>query len=224
MLEILGAVLPNAVAVAISPVPIIAVILMLMSPRSVQLGLGFLLGWFVGILVAVTVFTLLAGVIPEPAETGEGQPVIGVIQLILGLALLALAVKQWRGRPVAGTEPELPAWMSKIDTMGMPAAIGLAFALAAVNPKNLLVSAAAGSAIGRSGVEFAAATAVIGTFTLIAALSVGVPVVLALVAPAKAAEVLAGIRTWLTINNATIMAVVMALLGAQVIGKGLGSF
>ncbi|WP_269451932.1 GAP family protein [Tessaracoccus coleopterorum] len=138
--------------------------------------------------------------------------------------MLALAVRQWRGRPEAGTEPQLPAWMSKIDTMGLPAAVGLAFALAAVNPKNLLVSAAAGSTIGRSGVETATAIAIGAVFTVIAALSVAVPVVLALAAPAKAATALAALRTWLTINNATIMAVVMALLGAQVIGKGLGSF
>lgn len=61
MLEVLGSVLPTAVGIAISPIPLIAVILMLMSPRPRQLGLGFLVGWLLGVLVATTAFTLLAG-------------------------------------------------------------------------------------------------------------------------------------------------------------------
>lgn len=224
MIEVLGAVLPNAVAIAISPLPIIAVILMLMTPRAKQLGLGFLLGWFVGILVAVGAFTLLAGVIPEPDSSGGSQPIMGVIQLVLGALLALLAIKQWRSRPGPDDEPELPAWMSKIDAMKLPAVVGLAFALAAVNPKNLLVAAAAGGTIGRSELPLATLLVLALIFTLIAALSVAVPVVFAVVAPKKAATVLTGIRTWLTANNATIMTVVLAVLAAQVLGKGLASF
>lgn len=224
MVEILGTVLPNAVAIAISPLPIIAVILMLMTARSKQLGLGFLLGWVVGIFVAITAFALLAGVIPEPDSAGGSQPVMGVIQLVLGALLLLLALKQWRSRPGPDDEPELPAWMSKIDAMKVPAVIVLAFALAAVNPKNLLVAAAAGGTIGRSGLPLGTVLVMTLVFTLIAALSVAVPVVFAVSAPKKAATVLTGIRTWLTANNATIMTVVLALLAAQVIGKGIGSF
>lgn len=224
MLEVLGSVLPNAVAIAISPLPIIAVILMLMSPRAGKMGLGFLLGWIAGIAVAVTAFTLLAGVIPEPDADKGAQPIVAVIQVVLGVLLVLLGVKQWRSRPAPGEEGELPAWMTKIDTMGIGAVVGIGFALAAVNPKNLLAAAAAGTVVGRAGLGGGAMTWTLVLFTLVAAATVLVPVLIALLAPSRAATVLAGVRTWLASNNAAIMTVVFFLLGAQVIGKGLGNF
>lgn len=224
MNEVLGTILPNAVAIAISPVPIIAVILMLMSPRPKQLGLAFLTGWFVGVLVATTVVTLLAGVIPEPDTSGGSQPIIGAIQLTLGVLLLLLGIKQWRSRPAPGTEAKLPAWMSKIDSMGALAALALAFALAAVNPKNLLVAAAAGTVIGRAAFDIGGTVVAILCFTVVAALTVAIPVLLAVVAPQQAKPVLENIRVWLAANNAAIMTVVLFVLGASVIGKGISSF
>lgn len=224
MLEVLGSTLANAVAIAISPLPIIAVILLLMSPRAKRVGPAFLLGWIVGILLVTTVTTLLAGVIPEPSETEGSQPVIGVIQLVLGALLLLLGVRQWRSRPAPGEEGELPAWMSKLDSMKVPAVAGLALALAAANPKNLLLAAAAGTVIGRGGLGVGAVAVVIVIFTVVAAISVLVPVVIAVSAPKKAAAVLSNLRTWLGANNAVIMTVVFLILGAQIIGKGLGNF
>jgi Sap, sulfolipid-1-addressing protein len=55
---VLGDLLPLAVGVAVSPVPIIAVILMLLAPRAGAASVGFAIGWVLGI-VAVTVVTLL---------------------------------------------------------------------------------------------------------------------------------------------------------------------
>lgn len=224
MIQVLGETLPFAITIAISPVPIIATILMLMSPRPKPLGLGFLIGWIVGIVVATTVFTLLAGIIPEKSESTEPQPIAGTIQLVLGVLLLLMAVKQWRSRPKPGEQAALPQWMAAIDTMKPPAVLGLGFLLAALNPKNLMMAAAAGMALGRAGLGVGEASLALLIFTLIAGVSVIVPVVLYLVAPDKATGILDNIRAWLTANNATIMMVVLLVLGAQLVGKGLGSF
>lgn len=221
---VLGDTLPFAVTVAISPVPIIATILLLMSPRPKPLGLGFLAGWVAGIAVAVGVFTLLAGAIPEKADDPGPQPIVGSIQLLFGLALLLLAVKQWRSRPKPGEVAQLPKWMAAIDTMKPGAALGLAFLLAAVNPKNLLMAAAAGVSIGHAALGTGPTLLAVLTFIVIAVLSVVAPVVIYLAAPSKAAGMLDHVRIWLTANNATIMMVVMLVLGVQLLGKGIGSF
>lgn len=224
MNEVIGQTLPFALAIAISPMPIIAVILMLMSPRPKPMGLAFLLGWLAGITVAVGLFTLLAGIIPEKPESADPEPIRGSIQLVLGLLLGLLAVKQWRSRPKAGDVAKLPAWMAAIDTMKPPAALGLAALLAAVNPKNLLMAAAAGLAVGHSALGAGGKMSAVAIVVVVAALSVAAPVVVYLLAPGKAAAVLDDIRSWLTANNAAIMMVVMAVLGVSLIGKGLGSF
>ena len=62
---VIGEILPLAVGIAISPIPIIAVILMLLSPRAKGASVGFMIGWVVGIIVAVVMFTLLSSVIPQ---------------------------------------------------------------------------------------------------------------------------------------------------------------
>lgn len=219
----IGETLPFAVAIAISPIPIIATILLLMSERARALGLSFLGGWVVGIAFATTLFTLLAGVIPAQDDAGA-KPVVGVIQLVLGLALLLLAVKQWRSRPQAGEEPELPGWMAKIQTMKPLPVAGFAFMLAAVNPKNILMAVAAGTIIGQAGLSGGAGAATIAVFVVIAALSVGAPVAAYLVAPERAAGALDQLRLWLIANNATIMSVVLVLLGVQMLGKSIASF
>src|SRR5689334_8485021 len=59
--QVVGDLLPLAVGVAISPIPIIAVILMLLAPKAGGTSAGFLIGWVAGIAVATTAFLLLAG-------------------------------------------------------------------------------------------------------------------------------------------------------------------
>jgi len=63
--DVIGDLLPLALGIAISPIPIIAAILMLLSPKARTTSVGFLLGWIIGIVVAVVAFTLLSSILPE---------------------------------------------------------------------------------------------------------------------------------------------------------------
>ena len=49
MNSVIGEILPLAIAVAISPIPIIAAVLMLLSPRARVTSVAFLLGWILGV-------------------------------------------------------------------------------------------------------------------------------------------------------------------------------
>jgi threonine/homoserine/homoserine lactone efflux protein len=221
--SVIGDILPLAVGIAISPIPIIAAILMLLSPKAKGTSVGFLLGWVIGIVVAVVVFTLLASVLPEQ-DPDAAKPVSGVIKIVLGVLLLLLAIRLWRSRPKPGEEPPLPKWMSAIDDMNAGRGFGLGFLLSAVNPKNLIMAAGAGITIGTGGLTVGEDVIAILVFTLIAASSVAVPVIAYLVASARMAGPLESLRTWLVHNNATVMAVLLLVIGVVVIGKGIGSF
>ena len=174
--SVIGEVLPLAVGIAISPIPIIAAVLMLLSPRARTTSLAFLVGWVLGIGVAVVVFTWLSSVLPEQDSSGS-SPVSGVIKIALGGLLLLLSIKQWRGRPADGAKPELPKWMAAIDSMTAGKALGLAFLLAAVNPKNLLLAISAAVIIGGAGLSLGQSIVVIVIFVVLAASTVLVPVV-----------------------------------------------
>ncbi|MGN6125289.1 MAG: GAP family protein [Humibacter sp.] len=220
---LIGTTLPLAIGIAISPVPVIAAILMLLSPKAKSTGVGFLLGWVIGITVAVVVFTLLSSVLPA-SNPDATKPIIGVIDIVLGVLLLLIGIRQWRSRPGPGEEPKLPAWMMAIDTMTAARGFVLGLVLSAVNPKNLLLAVAAGLAIGSSSVVAWQQVIAIIIFVLIASCTIVVPVVAYLVASKAMRGPLDNLRLWLAANNATIMAVLMFVIGFVVIGKGIGQF
>jgi threonine/homoserine/homoserine lactone efflux protein len=221
--EVIGDILPLALGITISPVPIITAILMLLSPKAKGTSVGFLLGWVLGIVVALTVFIGLASVI-TPGDPNQPQPLAGVIKLALGSLMLAIAVKQWRSRPVGDAEPALPTWMAAIDQLTAAKGFGLGFLLSAVNPKNLLMAAAAGMTIGSAGLSVGSIALSVVVFTVIAAASVAVPVIGYLAASAAMAAPLESLRTWLVHNNATVMAVLLLVIGVTMLGKGIASF
>jgi hypothetical protein len=219
---VIGGILPLAVGIAISPIPIIAVILMLLSPRAKVTSVGFLTGWLLGIIVGIVVFTLLSAVIPQRSD--GGSIAAGVIKIILGVLLLVLALRQWRARPTEGEQPSLPNWIPAIDSMTAGKALGLAFLLAAGNPKNLLLAASAGLIVGGAGLALGSTAIVIIIFVVVAACTVIVPVIGYLIVAARLAEPLDKLRGWLVENNATIMSVLLLIIGVAVIGKGLAHF
>src|SRR5690348_4017378 len=95
--QAIGQILPLGVGVAISPVPVIAVVLMLVTPRARTNGPAFVVGWLAGLgIVGVMVLSV------SPSTTSDsGGPAtwVSLVKLLLGLALLAMAAKQWHGRP-----------------------------------------------------------------------------------------------------------------------------
>lgn len=216
----MGELLPLAVGVAISPVPIIAVILMLFAPRAGGTSVGFLLGWVAGIVVATVVFLWLAGI----ADLGGGgsSAAASWIRLLLGVGMLVLAVKQWRDRPRPGAEPALPAWMAAIDRFTPGKALGLGFLLSAVNPKNLAMCVAAGVAIGAASLPGGQQTIAVVVFTVIAACTVAVPVIAFAVAAERMRGPLHRLKAWLLANNSTVMAVLLLVIGVVLVGKGIG--
>ena len=220
---VIGDILPLALGVAISPIPIIAAILMLLSPNAKTTSVGFFVGWTGGVVVAVTAFTLLSALLPDD-DSGAAKPIQGTIKLILGVLLILLAARQWRARPHGDAVPELPKWMSAIDTLTAVKGLGLGFLLSALNPKNLIMAAGAGIAIGAGGLGTGQTVVVIAVFTAIAASTVAVPVIGYLVAADRMAEPLETLRGWLVRENTVVMAVLLLVIGVVMIGQGIASF
>lgn len=214
---LLGELLPLAVGVAISPIPIIAAILMLLSSNAGRASLGFAAGWVAGI-VAVTAVAAAVAQAGDGRHAGEStSPVIAWVKIALGIVLVLLAIRQWRGRG-DGAEP---GWMKAVDQLGTVKAAGLGAALAAANPKNLVLGLAAGATIGGSGQSSGTVIIAVVVFTLIATSTVLGPVLAYTVAGDRMRATLDNLKSWLQTYNAQVMAVVLLVLGAGLAGKGL---
>ena len=219
---VIGDLLPLAVGVAISPIPIIATILMLLAPKAGSTSVGFLIGWVVGIVVATVVFTVIAATAGLDGDSSGPSSTASWIKIVLGALLLLLAVRQWRSRPRPGEDATLPKWMSAIDSFTVPKALGLGFLLSAVNPKNLLMCVAAGTIVGGSTLATGEQAVAVAIYTTLAACTVAVPVVGYLVASERLRAPLEELRVWLQQSNAAVMSVLLLVIGVVLIGKGLG--
>ena len=217
--QAIGNLLPSAVGVALSPVPIIAVILMLGTSRARTTGLAFAIGWVVGLIVVSVVVVLLASG-ADDSDSGTSTAV-DVIKLLFGVLFLVLAVKQWRSRPQPGTEAAPPKWMATIDTFSAGKSLLLGAALSGANPKNLALTLAAAASIAQAGLDGGGTAVAIAVFVVIGSLTVAGPVVFFLVAPRRAAGPLSSIKDFMGAHNAVIMMVVLLVLGAKLIGDGL---
>jgi len=144
--QAIGQVLSFGIGVALSPVPIIAVVLMLATPKGRVNGPAFLVGWIVGLAVVGTIVLLISS---GASASSDGAPAtwVSILKIVLGLLLVLLAIKQWRGRPRGDAEPELPAWMKTIDTFTPVKSAAMAVLLSAINPKNLLLTVGAAAAM-----------------------------------------------------------------------------
>src|SRR4051812_17962707 len=172
MNDAIGQVLSFGVGVALSPLPIIAVVLMLATPRARSNGPAFLLGWLAGLALVGTVVLVVSGGAGATSDDGPATWV-SVLKLVLGALALLMALRQWRGRPRADQAAELPAWMRTIDAFSPAKAFGMALLLSAVNPKNLLLTVAAAAAIAQTGAGTSAQVVALAVFVLIGALGVG---------------------------------------------------
>jgi hypothetical protein len=216
----LGSLLPLAIGIAISPVPIIACILMLFSAKARVNGPAFLIGWVAGItLVTLLVFRLSDAT--GATDEASGPSLGDILILLLGLGAIALGVRQWKGRPKPGEDAAMPAWMQAIDGFSPVKALGFGVLLSALNPKNLGLAVAAGVVIDQATAAGGNAIAMEILFVVIASVSIAVPVIYMLVGGEGAKRTLEGWKAWLGANNAAVMAVLFIVIGAKLVGSGL---
>jgi hypothetical protein len=219
MAEAIGQVLPFAIGVAISPLPIIAVILVLFSERARTNALAFVTGWIVGVTAVVVVAYFIA----DGSDASTDQDASNTtywVKIGLGVVLLLAARRNWR-KDKAGTAAE-PKWMASLDALTPVKAAGLAVLLAAVNPKNLALEIAAGAGVAQiAGLSTGDVVVALVVFVVLACATVIAPVVVYFAGGERATVVLDGWKSWLSQHNAAVMAVLFIVFGAVLIGEGL---
>ncbi|MGW1438634.1 GAP family protein [Streptomyces griseus] len=216
--DAIGQMLPSALGIAISPLPLIAVILMLATPHGRSNGIAFALGWTAA-LGAVTAAVVAAG---SGIDTGGGKPTWSYwLELALGGLFLLLAAKQWRDRTQDGAAAEPPRWMRALDTFTPAKAAGLAAVLVAANPKNLILAVGGAVSVATSPADGDGKTVAAVLMVLIGSLCTLLPLGVYLIGGRESARVLGGWKAWMTAHDTAIMLVLFLVLGAKYVGDAL---
>ncbi|MQS17802.1 GAP family protein [Streptomyces kaniharaensis] len=216
--EAVGSMLASAVGIAISPLPLIAVILMLATPRARTNGPAFTAGW-AGTLATVVAAVVLAG---SGLSSGGGKPTWSYwLKLALGVLFVLLAGKQWHDRPREGHVTAPPAWMRTIDRFTAARSAGLAAVLVVANPKNLVLAVGGAASIAASTASGGDKAVAAALMVLVGSLCTLVPLGVYLLGGDRSTRVLGEWKAWMAAHNVAIMTTVPAVLGAAYVGNAI---
>ncbi|MFF1901380.1 GAP family protein [Streptomyces sp. NPDC058206] len=210
-----------AAGVAISPLPIIAIILILATPRGRLNGLLFTFGWILALSALGAVMLAIAS---PTGASAQNQPAtwVGALKVALGVFLLLFGARLWHRRPKDPSQAQLPKWMSAIDRLTPVKVFGLGLALAALNAKNAPLTIAAGAAIGSAGLPVGEQIASLAIFVLVATLGLLAPLGVFLLGGERAKTTLGNWKDWAAQQNVAVMAVLFFVLGLKLLGDGIG--
>lgn len=216
----IGELLPLAVALALGPLPIIALVLILVSGDARRNGVGFVIGRLTGLAAIVAVTLVIFSLIGDPSfgHRGHPAPATSIARIVIGIALIGLGVRYWLKR----NEPEKPSPIAKhVDGLNFGRAIGMGVLVCVVDPSCIALGLLAGVDIASSKAAIPTAILVAAGFVLLATATVTLPL-LAYLAGGEAAErKIAGVKVWLLSNEKAVMMVLFFVIGAMLVGRGI---
>jgi hypothetical protein len=137
---------------------------------------------------------------------------------VAGGALIALGIYRWLTRH---RSKHAPGWLRAMTSVGPARALVTALVLVVLNAKVLFMCAAAGLAIGTSGLGTTQSWLAVAVFTAVSASSVALPVLAYLVAGERLDEPLNRLKAWMEEQHAALVAIIFVILGLMVLYKGI---
>lgn len=201
-----------ALVMALSPLAVLASVLLLTTERGVRKAGAYAVGWLVavGAVGALTVYAESR----LPGSSGGGTSTTSaVIDLVLGAVLVLWS---FRRRVAANADASGPGWVRRLDDMSPLVAAGFGLFM----PPYAIAVAAVNSILQADGSGGGADVVVpVAVFTVLASLGVIVPVVLAVSSSASEA-ILARWRTWLLGHSNEVLFWMLLVIGAYLAAKG----
>jgi hypothetical protein len=216
----LGDVLPLALTVAIVPVSIITLTVLLLSRHPRSNAIAFTGGRILGLTVVVGAALFLGAGESVAAHKGS-SPVGSVLKVLVGILLVVAGVRRWRRHRKESGEPSLPGWMRRLDEATTALSLIAGFLISVLEPLTLALAIEAGLSIAHADLPLVSALTVLAVFVLVATVT-NTAILLVYLAGATWAEPkLAAARGWITAHHEKVSIVVLCLLGAVLVGKGL---
>ncbi|MCH9668901.1 MAG: GAP family protein [Actinomycetia bacterium] len=208
--------IPLGLVVALSPLSIIPAVLVLHTPRPKATGLAFMAGWLAG-LAALTALFLTASDLA--GGLGKSPPSwASWLRIVVGIALILFGVYRWATRKKS---EHMPGWMTKIGNLTPTKAAVTGAVLTAANVKVLLICAAAGLAIGSSGLGAPNVWFAEAWYVAVAGSTVALPILGYAVSGDRLDPALMRLKDWMERQHAVLIAAILVVIGLLVLYKGI---
>ncbi len=217
----MGTLVPEVAALGLavaftSPISVVTVIVLLSMPSGRRRALAFLCGWLIAIAVigALMVFVLHGQDFASKSSTPSRAA--SALEVLLGSLLLIWAVVAYRRREPSKGGQSTPKWLDRIEQTHWLLAVAVGAIMLSYG-----LSLAAASEILKANVSRPDAGVAVAVFALTSILTVAAPIVVALVAPDRAAQRLEAWKAWLLGNSRAVALVVLMIVAAFLIVRGI---
>ena len=206
-------------ALLLSPSRSVAALLILLSPSGTARGVIYGLGRLVGVALVAVLVSLLTEVI----TVESGSPLVSAsLRIALGVALLGFAVVKWLRRPKTNEKmSRCPCGWRRWKVCRRLARRDWASCCRSRTRRSSPSQSAPDSPSVEQGCRGPAVSLAL-CYTVIACLTVIVPIAAFVVDRDRMVGPLGRARGWLVQNNDTIMSVVFVVIGSMLIGAGVG--
>jgi hypothetical protein len=218
----LGELLPLAVALAVGPLPIIAIMLILTSEGARSKGVAFVGGRLVGLVLLVGAALVIFSAINDPTlgHRGHPSPVVSSLRIAVGVVLIGLAARMWRRRGAESDGQPSPL-VRRVDGLTVRGSFGMGLAVTGIDPASISIGILVGLDIAAARLPVVADVIFVVAFVLASTVTVTGPVLAYLAGGEAAQRRLSGLKGWLLKNEKTVMMVLFVLIGAMLIGRGI---
>lgn len=200
-------------AMALSPLAVLASVLLLTTERGTSKAIAYAVGWVVAVgLVGIATVSAASQLDVTPQSTSS--TVSAWLDVVIGVALVGWAFRRRAGSSGGVTEP---AWMRRLDDMSPLVALGFGLFM----PPYAIAVAAANSIVRSHGGGGASEVVVpVVVFTVLASMGVIVPVAVVLIS-SRSDQVLGRWRRWLLARWPTVLFWMLLVVGAYLVAKGV---
>jgi Sap, sulfolipid-1-addressing protein len=206
-----GVMVGLGIAMALQPLPVLAVVLLLSTEGGLAKGWAFLLGEFLVMLAIAAATIAVHGQTTRHSASRAASWVTLVAGTVL-FALGAILARRLRHR----LDPKKPAWMAKLDHLQPWPAFLLGMFL-----PTYVIAVAAGAHIVGTHPGAAAAVAGVLVFLFVGMSTAYTPVLLTQFAPDRSGPARSRLRVWLELHWRAVGAALLLVVGALLIAKGL---
>jgi len=187
------------------PSALLVVLVVLRSGRT--RGVAFVCGWIAALIVVVAGagFLIRLGLGARP---GGPRRITLVVEIVIGIALIAWSVWYWfhtRGRE---RSIEVPKYLARLTSIGLTPAL-FAGVVACTYPPAIV----AGTTLFRSDASVGGRVAGLATFVIVGTLMVALPVVGSYAAPEWAARRSNGLFNWTLHHRRTLLVTILIAVG-----------
>lgn len=218
--SLLSQILPLALGAAVSPTALMGIILLLSISKKPKLqGFGYYIGAILLIIIVVFLgITLGAGI---TSATSQPNPILAGIDIVIGILLLILGIRRI-SQPQKSPTNRFGGGGKSSSGVGMfVKGFSFGFIMFLINFSTTILVLEAGKIIGSSPADLFGKSMVIIILTIITLLVCEVPLLIYLLFPQKANNVLSKVDEWMQKNGHYLMAAVIIAIGAYLVYIGL---